>query len=146
MKKHLLLLGFFLILAGSSQAQRDDDRYDREKLESARVAFITTRLDLTPEQAEKFWPIYNAFNESRGKQLHEMSKLGRTKDLNLSEAEAKSRISKKFGIQRQLILDEEKLVKDLSDILSYNQIIQLNEVSRDFARHIWKRRREDNKE
>lgn len=145
MKKYIFLIGFLLMLAEASQAQRNDDRYDREKLEAARVAFITTRLDLKPEQAEKFWPVYNAFNESRGKQLHEMSALGRTKDIVLSEAEAKSRITKKFEIQRQLIVEEEEFVEDVSDILSYNQIIQLNEVSREFARHIFKRRREDNK-
>jgi hypothetical protein len=31
------------------------------QLEAAKTAFITTRLRLTPEEAEKFWPIYNQY-------------------------------------------------------------------------------------
>ncbi|RAI84942.1 hypothetical protein LV83_03735 [Algoriphagus yeomjeoni] len=135
---------FFLVI-GSTKAQRPDDRYDREKLEAARVAFITTRLDLKPEQAQKFWPIYNVFNDAREKSLKEMSELGRTRDLDLSETEAKNRISKKFEIQRKLITDEEKFVKDLSGVITYNQIIRLDGLNREFARHIWQRRRDEDK-
>ncbi|SFT43125.1 hypothetical protein SAMN04489724_0725 [Algoriphagus locisalis] len=135
----------FFLAIGPTMAQRPEGGYDREKLEAARVAFITTRLDLKPEQAQKFWPIYNVFNDSREKSLKEMSALGRTRDLDLSEAEAKSRISKKFEIQRQMIVDEEKFVKDLSDVITYNQIIRLDGINREFARHIWQRRREDDK-
>lgn len=31
----------------------------REKMESARVAFLTSELDLTVQEAEVFWPVYN---------------------------------------------------------------------------------------
>jgi hypothetical protein len=33
----------------------------KEKVEAMRVAFITNRLELTPEQAKQFWPIYNSY-------------------------------------------------------------------------------------
>ncbi|WP_339703366.1 hypothetical protein [Algoriphagus aquimarinus] len=145
MKKYTLIALMFLLAFGTTYAQRTDEKYDREKLESARVAFITTRLDLKPEQAQKFWPIYNIFNDSREKSLREMSQLGRIKDLQLSEAEAKSRLTRKFEIQRKMIVDEEKFVKDLSTVITYNQIIQLNGLSREFARHIYQRRRDDDK-
>lgn len=145
MKKYTLIALLFFLAVGTTLAQRSDNNYDREKLEAARVAFITTRLDLKPEQAQKFWPIFNVFNDSREKNLKEMSELGRTKDLQLSEAEAKLRLSRKFEIERKMIVDEEKFVKDLSSVISYNQIIQLNGLSREFARHIYQRRRDDDK-
>ncbi|WP_339876687.1 hypothetical protein [uncultured Algoriphagus sp.] len=141
MRKYTILVILFFIVIGTSLAQRPGDRYDREKLEAARVAFITTRLDLKPEQAERFWPIFNVFNDAREKNLKEMSELGRVKDIEISESEAKARISKKFEIQRKMILDEEKFVRDLSSVLTYNQIIQLNGLSREFARHIYQRRK-----
>ena len=34
-------------------------------VESARVAFISQKIGLTPVQAEKFWPVYNEFNNQR---------------------------------------------------------------------------------
>ena len=145
--KKITCIALILFLAiGSTMAQRTEERYDREKLEAARVAFITTRLDLKPEQAQKFWPIYNVFNDSREKSLREMSELGRTRDLDLTEAEAKNRISKKFEIQRNIITDEEKFVQDLSGVITYNQILRLDGLNREFARHIWQRRREENKQ
>ncbi|MDR7129593.1 hypothetical protein J2X69_001938 [Algoriphagus sp. 4150] len=145
MKKHTLVALIFFLVFGVVQAQHTGGKYDREKLEAARVAFITTRLDLKPEQAQKFWPIFNVFNDSREINLKEMSELGKGKDLQLSEAEAKSRIDRKFEIQRKMIVDEEKFVKDLSGILTYNQIIQLNGLSREFARHIYQRRKDDDR-
>ena len=36
-----------------------------EKLETQRVAFITNRLDLTTEEATKFWPLYNEYSKKR---------------------------------------------------------------------------------
>jgi|SRR5690606_8360071 len=143
MKKYKLIVFLIFIAVGTTLAQRPDQKYDREKLEAARVAFITTRLDLKPEQAQKFWPVFNVYNDSREKNLREMSELGRVKDITLSEAEAKSRINRRFEIERKMIVDEEKFVKDLTSVITYNQIIQLNGLSREFARHIYQRRKGD---
>lgn len=145
MKKCTLIVLLFFIAIGTTIAQRPDERYDREKLEAARVAFITTRLDLKPEQAQKFWPIYNVFNDAREKNLREMSQLLRLKDTQISEEDAKSRIIRKFEIERKMIVDEEKYFKDLSTVITYNQIIQLNGLSREFARHIYQRQKHEEK-
>ena len=37
----------------------------KEKVESMRIAFLTQKLDLTPEEAQKFWPVYNEFHKKR---------------------------------------------------------------------------------
>lgn len=52
-----LLFFFFTTITLSSFAQQKSN----EKIESMRVAFITNRLNLTPEESQKFWPVYNAF-------------------------------------------------------------------------------------
>jgi len=36
----------------------------RERLESFRIQFISKKLDLTPAEAEKFWPVYNEQKEA----------------------------------------------------------------------------------
>ena len=33
----------------------------REQREAQKIAFITKLLALTPEEAQKFWPVYNQF-------------------------------------------------------------------------------------
>lgn len=41
---------------------RSDD--NKEKFESARIAFFTSCMNLTPEEAGKFWPVYNEYNKA----------------------------------------------------------------------------------
>jgi Spy/CpxP family protein refolding chaperone len=49
-----------LLAAFGLQAQPSSNKEARmERMESARIAFLTNQLDLTPAEAEKFWPVYN---------------------------------------------------------------------------------------
>ncbi|EAZ79241.1 hypothetical protein [Algoriphagus machipongonensis] len=141
--KKLTLFILFTILVGVTYAQRGRERYDPEKLKAAKIAFITTRLDLQPEQAEKFWPVYNNYSDERDKMLHEMIGLHKRSEEDLSEEEAKRRILKRFAIQEQLLKSEMQFVEKVSKVLSYNQIFMLNGLSRDFARHIYQRERKE---
>jgi len=35
----------------------------REKIEALRVAFITQKLNLTADESQKFWPVYNEYQD-----------------------------------------------------------------------------------
>ena len=56
MKRFLLLIilafSFFIGIAQNGN-----------RLEALKIAYITKRLDLSPEEAQKFWPIYNQYAE-----------------------------------------------------------------------------------
>lgn len=34
-----------------------------DKIQSMKIAFITQQLDLTPEESQKFWPVFNQFEK-----------------------------------------------------------------------------------
>ncbi len=138
---HLFALLVFLIIGSNAFAQRP--QIDQEKLQSARIAFITTRLDLKPEQAEKFWPIYNQYNDGREKTMRQLSELGRGME-TISEEEAKSRIQKRFQYQAELLEKEKSFVNDASKVLSSKQILMLNNIARDFNRQLYQRGRGGN--
>jgi hypothetical protein len=60
MKKYLLILVLtigFLFNAGA-QAQEQDGG---AKLQALKIAWLTKKLDLSPEEAQRFWPIYNKY-------------------------------------------------------------------------------------
>lgn len=57
----LLILFFGLLLTLPAAAQNQD----RQKIESAKIALITNRLNLSTEQAQQFWPIYNEYSDKR---------------------------------------------------------------------------------
>ncbi len=67
MKKIFLII---LVVFGSLPSFGQDeepvqDTKTRAKIDAARAAYITERLGLTPEEAEKFWPVYREFAQKR---------------------------------------------------------------------------------
>lgn len=38
---------------------------DKDQLKSEKIAYITTELNLTPAEAEKFWPVYNQLTKDK---------------------------------------------------------------------------------
>lgn len=62
MKKILLIITLFVVSLSTVKAQQDDDREKRgEKIQALKIAFITQKLDLTADEAQKFWPVYNRY-------------------------------------------------------------------------------------
>lgn len=61
MKNFLLLLSFLIGYTFTGMAQ--DDRPVEGRIEAYKIAFLTKKLSLSPEEAQKFWPIYNKYSE-----------------------------------------------------------------------------------
>ncbi len=40
-----------------------DEEIRAEKIQSLKIAFITQKLQLTPDEAQKFWPVYNQYDK-----------------------------------------------------------------------------------
>lgn len=60
-----------LMLGFATQAQIQPDRASRsaeiKKIQAMEMAFITKELNLSPEEAQKFWPVFNQYrNELKG--------------------------------------------------------------------------------
>jgi len=54
----------FLLLPASLLAQTNEQRpQQEEKIQALEVAFISRKLNLTTEEAQKFWPIYNEYKK-----------------------------------------------------------------------------------
>ena len=44
----------------------------KDKMMSERVAFLTMEMNLTPEEAQVFWPIYNQIHTEKDKAMHDV--------------------------------------------------------------------------
>ncbi|TDQ19348.1 hypothetical protein DFQ04_1169 [Algoriphagus boseongensis] len=138
---YIFLLSFLIFHAGDAYGQRPPgQQIDPERLQAARIAFITTRIDLTPEQAEKFWPIFNQFTEQKEATMRQIANLGRGAN-EVSEEEAKSRIQQRFQLEEKMIKDERAFVAEASKVLTSKQILMLNNIARDFTRQLYQRQR-----
>ncbi|PNQ72454.1 sensor of ECF-type sigma factor [Hanstruepera neustonica] len=146
--KQLLLILISLAFGVNTFAQ---DRMDRnDKIKALKVAYITDELDLTKAEAEKFWPIYNTFEE----QMHDLRKQSfeDRKQLdfdNLTEAQAQELIQKfKLSNSKKNELYN-KYVSDLQKVISSKKIVMLKKVEDDFKRKMFeefKKRRHEKKD
>lgn len=86
MKRLYLILFFLMGMAAWAIAQDDQpDEKRQQDIEALKVAFISKELELTPAEAQKFWPVYNEYSkELRGIITNEKDVLPRDeKVLNL---------------------------------------------------------------
>lgn len=136
--KHILLYLLLLFLAMPAWAQKGGKSYNKAKLESAKVAFITKRLDLSPNQAEKFWPLYNQHYENKKKLMRGIYGLVRTGDEEITNSKARELIDKKFEIEQEILDLEKAFLKEIIQVISPVQALKLGEVNRDFTKHIYR--------
>jgi len=61
MKKIISFLVPVILLSSAVFAQKE--RPMRDKVEAFKVGFLTERLNLTPEEAKAFWPVYNKYQD-----------------------------------------------------------------------------------
>ena len=60
MKKFLYIF-IFLLLSNYLCVAQTESR--SEKIEALKIAFITKELNLSPEEAQRFWPVYNNYTQ-----------------------------------------------------------------------------------
>jgi hypothetical protein len=64
MKKIILLFSLFFALITGAFAQRG--QHAGGNVEAIKIGYFTKKLELTPEEAQRFWPVYNQYiNEIR---------------------------------------------------------------------------------
>jgi hypothetical protein len=62
----LLILGMGL-QAQSTKPDRDSRASEIKKIQAMEMAFITKELNLSPDEAQKFWPVFNQYrNDLKG--------------------------------------------------------------------------------
>ncbi len=59
MRKIILFIGFFCLAGLWGHGQ--EDKPGEGRLQSLEIAHITKELNLKPEEAQKFWPLYNKY-------------------------------------------------------------------------------------
>ena len=128
----LLMLACINQLPASAQ---NPNNPNLERLNSYKIAFFTKRLNLTPAEAEKFWPVYNEFQESRNKIQRERLEILRNfnqNELNMSEkdmADAGDRLTTLGTKEASLAQDFHDRIKS---VLSPEKIMRLYQAENQY--------------
>lgn len=135
-RKIWLLAGLLLaVLSFSSTdalAQQQRNEEEMKKIQDAKVAIITNRLSLTPEQSKGFWPVYNEFSQKKREMNRSMRQIIKGKGATASDDQAMNSLKEVQDLkQKQLELEKEYQGRFLT-VISPKQLTELYSAERDF--------------
>ena len=117
------------------------------KMKSMKIAFITEHLELTAEEAEKFWPLYNDYEKKREEIARNIftrfateEDAAETPDIT-SDEEADRIIRQRFSEEQALLDLKEKYYEEFLKVIPASRILKLHNVEHRFKRHLLERAR-----
>jgi hypothetical protein len=116
----------------------------KERVEAQRVAFITQRLSLTPEEAQQFWPVYNQFTEKL-QQIRANAKFDKS-DMSMSDADAEKIILAEFDKESKELELRKEYYQKLKKVLPVKKIARLYRSEQDFRAELLQRLKDNKKE
>jgi hypothetical protein len=106
-----------------------------EKLNAYKIAFFTKKLNLTTQEAEKFWPVYNELQNRRIALQSERAQLNRTvntNELNMSEKELIDAADKLISIEVQEAMLAQEYHKKFKEILTPQKVVRLYQAENQY--------------
>lgn len=141
--KLLFLLFFTYNISVMAQTEMKDKK---EQIKAMKVAYITSELNLNSDEAAKFWPIYNAFDEKQFKLKHEKMQMYKNKLENnvseqMSDKEASVLLAQMEKTEDELYQLRKKFNTDVKSVLSPVKILKLKKAEEEFNRKLLKQYR-----
>lgn len=142
MKKILLLL--LLPILVFAQKNKDERR---ENIRNAKVGMITNRLNLTTEQAPKFWVMYNDYEREIRDIRQKIKKI--TEDassLAASDEKIAKNINQILDLRQEEVNLEREYLDKLKKVISIRQYAELKRTERAFNQLLISRLNKNNKD
>jgi hypothetical protein len=121
----------------------------KEKVEAFKIAFITNALNLTPDEAQKFWPIFNEYETKKGdsrKKLLVPARLALANTGTLTEKEVEMHLNNIFLHKTNEIEFQKEVLKKLKPVISINKIAALVTAESNYKLELLKKLKKNNSE
>lgn len=143
----LLLIGTLSVTTISAQqhkmhkSERPEGTHkpNPEKFKAMKIAYLTDKLALTPEEAQQFWPIYNEFESKKKaerKEFKDDKKEQLDKEIEWSDADIEKMLNERLQLkQDELNLEKEYLAK-FKTVLPMKKVGELYKAEESFKRDL----------
>lgn len=133
----------FILLLLTAAVHSQENKY--EKIKALKTAYITEQLALTPSEAEKFWPVYNKFDEKfhdlRHKKYDDVYEKLHSGIEKMSDAEANQLIDDYLAMETHKLEMKKQKIAALRKVISPKKIMGLRKAEDDFKRELLNRYR-----
>jgi hypothetical protein len=127
------LLGLIMFLTMSTDLIAQDRREHYQRIEAIKVAFITKKLDLTTEEAQKFWPVYNNYQ----KELMVLMRK-RREDRQKTDIDPNDKINLDLSYESKMLELKKKYKKIYLKAIPAEKVLLLYHAEREFREHLIK--------
>lgn len=137
----VVVLSLFSLTRTAVFAHQEGDW--QEKMRAERVAFLTTAMELTPAEAEKFWPVYNSMEAERrasfGKVMRAYKALSDGVAAGKTDKELEVLVNDYTTANKNSHSIEAKYTPQLVKVLSVSKVAKLFVAEEEFRRQqIWR--------
>ena len=111
----------------------------QERVRALKVAFITQKLNLTSEEAEKFWPIYNEYQDKRDvvrQQLAENRKKINEQSETLTPEELMKLADEEMTLRQQDLDLQKEMHEKLKKVLPAKKLALLYVAEEEFKKEL----------
>ena len=134
----ILALGAFLGTANMASAHRGCSEDWKQRMKSEKIAFLTSEVDITPEEAQSFWPVYNAVNKKKDAALQTVFQahkaLEQAINENKSEKEINTLLEQYLEAQENQREVENDAAQEYKKVLSTKKVAKLYLAEEKFRR------------
>ncbi len=145
MKKLFTILTFALIAAtGFTQGPPGPPPgMDDDKIEALRIAFLTKYLELTTDEAQKFWPVFNQMHTEMKAISEKEENLKNGKSINdMTDEELTKLINSHFENEQKMLDLKKKYAEEFKKILPLRKVALLSDAENAFKREMIKHAKE----
>ena len=114
----------------------------KKKIEIEKIAYITKALDLSSEEAQVFWPLYNKYSDKKNEiNIKRMKEFAKVKDnrSSLTEKEIGSIINKQLKMEQEILDLKVNYNKEFQKVISNTQISKLYHAELEFRKKLLRR-------
>lgn len=133
----IALFGFLLLQAQPPDRPGRMDRPDpkmEKRVESMRIAFITNELELTPEESQAFWPVFNEM-KAREKALREEMRPRKPFE-EMSDEEAEALLDNQMKMEEREAAIRREYTEKFRKILPASKVVRLQQAEGEFRRRL----------
>lgn len=133
------------IIVEKTSARKEMLQERKDKIKSLKIAFISQKLSLSSIEAEKFWPVYNKYDDKIMVLKEAQMKLRFDKRKSSGE-DAIKKIEEAEAIETEVMLLKKKMRTELIPIISAEKVVRLERIEQEFHRKILEKlkQRKDN--
>jgi len=139
----LIAVALLSTIAYGQKHQQQGKRPTKEKIKALKIAHITNKLDLSSEEAQKFWPIYNKF-EAKMEGFHKERRMESEKhkiEGKLSDKELEVLVDNHLVMEQKELDVKKTYHTKFKAILPIQKIAKLYRAERSFKRNLLKKMR-----